>query len=102
MAKHLSKVVPASLDIGGILFIGISLVLAGAGLLLSLFIDNRSIRTFGISLGIALVLAVFGFIIGLHFVDRKTAEYIDHLDMPTIEEIERAIDNERASHDPKV
>ena len=102
MTKRLSKVVPASLDIGGILFMGISLVLAGAGLLLALFIANQSIRAFGISLGIALVIAVFGFIIGLHFVDRKTAEYIEQLEMPTVEEIEKAIDEERARDDTQM
>ena len=102
MTKRLSKVVPASLDIRGILFVGISLILGGAGLLLALFIDERIIRTFGISLGIALILAVFAFIAGLHFVDRKTAEFLDTLEIPTVEEIEKAIDAERARDDPQV
>lgn len=94
MSKLPGKIVPASLDTRGILFVGISLVLAGAGLLLALFIDDQNIRVFGLSLGIALIVAVSGFIIGLHFVDRKTAEFLETLDIPTLEELERTVDDD--------
>ena len=95
MTRRLNKVVPASLDTRGVLFVGISLVLVGVGLLLSLFIDNQIIRAFGISLGISLTLATFGFIAGLHFVDRKTAEFVKQLEIPTVEELEMEVDEER-------